>query len=188
MRGQICKPIDNATALPFPDASFDAIVCQFSVMFFPDKDQSYREAFRALAGGGHYVFSIWDSHRHNPIGRIAHQVIGTFFTIDPPQFQSVPFAYRFEPIKESLIDAGFTGISATVLASRREVADFATLARGLVYGSPITDQVQQRGGVDPERTVDAIVRQYHDAFGDEPAMIPRQAIVFTAEKPSIAVA
>ena len=174
----------DATALPFADASFDAIVCQFGVMFFPDKDKSYREAFRVLATGGHYVFSIWDSRRHNPIGRIAHEVIGGFFPADPPQFQSVPFAYRFEPIKESLIDAGFASISATILRSQKKVADFAMLARGLVYGSPIIDQVQQRGGVDAERIVDAIVRNYRDAFGDEPAMIPRQAIVFSANKPS----
>lgn len=173
----------DATALPFADASFDAIVCQFGVMFFPDKDKSYREAFRVLATGGHYVFSIWDSHRHNPIGRIAHEVIGGFFPADPPQFQSVPFAYRFEPIKESLIDAGFASINATILRSQKKVADFAMLARGLVYGSPIIDQLQQRGGVDAERIVDAIVRNYRDAFGDEPAIIPRQAIVFSANKP-----
>ena len=177
----------DATALPFADESFDAIVCQFGVMFFPDKDKSYREVFRVLAAGGRYVFSIWDSHRHNPIGRIAHEAIGSIFPTDPPQFQSVPFAYRFEPIKESLIDAGFVGISATVLKAQKRVADFAMLARGLVYGSPIIDQVQHRGGVEPEQVVDAIVRQYRDEFGDEPAMIPLQAIVFCADKPSAAV-
>jgi hypothetical protein len=69
-------------------------------------------------------------------------VIGSFFPADPPQFQSVPFAYRFEPIKESLIDAGFANISATILKSQKGIADFAMLARGLVYGSPIIDQVQ----------------------------------------------
>jgi ubiquinone/menaquinone biosynthesis C-methylase UbiE len=177
----------DATALPFDDASFDVVVCQFGVMFFPDKDRSYREVFRVLVPAGHYVFSIWDSHRHNPIGRIAHEVIGNFFPTDPPQFQSVPFAYRFEPIKESLIDAGFVSISATVLKAKKEVADFGMLARGLVYGSPIIDQVQQRGGVEPEQIVNAIVRQYRDEFGDEPAMVPLQAIVLSADKPSAAV-
>jgi hypothetical protein len=112
-------------------------------------------------------------------------VIGGLFPADPPQFHSAPFAYRFEPVKESLIDAGFASISATVLKLQTEVADFAMLARGLVYGSPIVDQVLQRGGVDAEKIVDAIARNYRAAFGDEPAMIPRQAIVFSANKPAI---
>ena len=55
------RPAD-ATTLPFPDGSFDAVVCQFGVMFFPDKDKSYREIHRVLAPGGHYLFNVWDSH------------------------------------------------------------------------------------------------------------------------------
>jgi len=60
----------DATVLPFTDASFDVVVCQFGVMFFPDKDKSYREAIRVLVPGGHYLFNVWDSHRHNPIARL----------------------------------------------------------------------------------------------------------------------
>jgi ubiquinone/menaquinone biosynthesis C-methylase UbiE len=89
------QPAD-ATELPFADSSFDVVVCQFGVMFFPDKDKdkSYREVYRVLTHGGHYMFNIWDSHRHNPFGRIAHEVTESFFPADPPQFQSVPFAAR----------------------------------------------------------------------------------------------
>ena len=65
------QPAD-ATALPFSDGAFEAVVCQFGVMFFPQKDTSYREVHRVLSPGGRYLFSVWDSHRYNPFGRIAN--------------------------------------------------------------------------------------------------------------------
>ena len=45
----------DATALPFPDGTFDAVVCQFGVMFFPDKNKSYREVHRVLVPHGRYL-------------------------------------------------------------------------------------------------------------------------------------
>jgi len=82
-----------------------------------------------------------------------------------------------------MIDAGLTNINAVVVKLQKEVADLGSLARGLVYGSPIIDQVRQRGGVEAEQIVDAIVREYRHEFGSDPASIPLQAIVFSAEKP-----
>jgi ubiquinone/menaquinone biosynthesis C-methylase UbiE len=42
----------DATKLPFPDCSFDAVVCQFGLMFFLDKAAGIGEAFRVLRPGG----------------------------------------------------------------------------------------------------------------------------------------
>ena len=72
------EPAD-AMALPFGDGSFEAVVCQFGLMFFPDKDKSYREVHRVLKPGGRYFFSVWDSHGYNPFGRIADEVARQFF-------------------------------------------------------------------------------------------------------------
>jgi ubiquinone/menaquinone biosynthesis C-methylase UbiE len=72
------QPAD-ATSLPFPDDSFDVLVCQFGVMFFPDKDQAYREVYRVLARGGRYVFNVWESHRYNPVGRVMTEIPARFF-------------------------------------------------------------------------------------------------------------
>jgi ubiquinone/menaquinone biosynthesis C-methylase UbiE len=175
------QPAD-AMALPFAEGSFDAVVCQFGVMFYPDKDKSYREAYRVLAPGGHYLFNIWDSHRHNPFGRIAHETVGRFFPIDPPQFQSVPFSYRSEPARQSLADAGFTDIRADVVTLQKELPEPEMLARGLVFGSPIIDQVRQRGGVEPEQIVEAMVQEYRREFAG--GHMPLQATAFSARKPS----
>jgi SAM-dependent methyltransferase len=178
------KPAD-AVALPFADASFDAVVCQFGVMFFPDKPKSYSEVYRVLAPGGRYVFSVWDSHRYNPFGRIAHEVAGSFFPADPPQFYNVPFScHQIDPIKHSVIAAGFSDISAAVVRLEKEISDAAIFALGLVYGNPLIDQVRARGGVEPERIVDAMVQALRREFGADPGRMPLQAIVFSATKRS----
>jgi SAM-dependent methyltransferase len=175
----------DAVALPFADASFDAVVCQFGMMFFPDKPKSYSEVYRVLAPGGRYVFSAWDSHRYNPFGRIAHEVAGSFFPADPPQFYNVPFScHQIDPIKESVIAAGFSDISVAVVRLEKEIADAAIFALGLVYGNPLIDQVRARGGVEPERIVDAMVQALRREFGADPGRMPLQAIVFSATKRS----
>jgi ubiquinone/menaquinone biosynthesis C-methylase UbiE len=174
----------DAMALPFGDGSFDAVVCQFGVMFFPDKEQAYREVYRVLVPGGHYLFSTWDSHHYNPFGRIVHEVVGSFFPIDPPQFMSVPFSYQFDVIKGSVIEAGFIDINAAVIRLVKKISDAANFARGMVYGSPVIDQVRVRGGVDPEQIVDSLVQEFHREFGANPGHMPLQAIMFSVKKPS----
>ena len=55
----------DALALPFEDRSFDAVACQFGVMFFPDKVQGYKEARRVLKPGGRFLFNVWDEISEN---------------------------------------------------------------------------------------------------------------------------
>lgn len=177
------QPADG-TALPFGDASFDAVVCQFGVMFYPDKDKGYREVLRVLQPGGTYLFSVWDSHAHNTWARITYELVATFFPSDPPQFQKVPFSYAFEAIKDSLTAARFTDINASVIRMQKKLPDAGAFARGFIYGSPVIDQVKARGGVDPEAIVARLTEAYHREFGADPGSVPLQAIFFSARKPA----
>jgi SAM-dependent methyltransferase len=178
------RPADAVT-LPFADASFEAIVCQFGIMFFPDKTKSCAEAFRVLAPGGRYVFSVWDAHRYNPFGRIAHEVAGRFFPTDPPQFYNVPFScHQIDPVKEMLIGAGFDDLGIAVVGLQKVIPDSAAFARGLVYGNPLIEQIRARGGVEPERIVEAVCDVIRAEFGADPGRMPLQAIVFSATKRS----
>ncbi len=84
------RPADG-TALPFPDASFDAVVCQFGLMFFPDKAAGVREAWRVLRPGGRYLFNVWDAMERNPVIALTHETVASFFPADPPSFYAVPY-------------------------------------------------------------------------------------------------
>ena len=55
----------DAMALPFADGEFDAVVCQFGVMFFPDKSRAFSEARRVLKPGGVFIFNVWDRISEN---------------------------------------------------------------------------------------------------------------------------
>ena len=175
------RPAD-ATQLPFADNMCEMIVCQFGVMFYPDKERSYRETHRVLAPGGHYIFNVWDSHRYNPVGRMAHEIAASFFPDDPPQFYNVPFGYHaIDPIKESLLAAGFTDLKIAVVKKEHKLTDAAARARGMILGNPIVDQIKARGNVDPDTVVAAAKAALEREFATKP--IPLQAIVFDARKP-----
>ena len=179
----VFQPAD-ATSLPFADKAFDAVVCQFGVMFFPDKEKSYHEVHRVLAPGGRYFFSVWDSHRRNPFGRLMHEAVTGFFPTDPPQFYQVPFSYcLIDPIKEALTEAGFTDLVFVVLKLDKQIPDLPLFAHGLVYGNPIIDQIQARGGVEPDAIIENIARTLQREFGTAPTRMPLQTITIEARKP-----
>jgi ubiquinone/menaquinone biosynthesis C-methylase UbiE len=167
----------DAMELPFPDRSFDMLVCQFGVMFFPDKAKAYHEAYRVLTPGGHYVFSVWDgSVRGAPLA--TDDVMRKLFPVDPPQFYGVTANYnRIDPIKEAITEAGFTGLRVEVVTRDTEVSDVTGFAHALVCGNPLIDMIRGRGSVRADDAVKAIAETLMREFGS-PLRWRRQAIVF----------
>ncbi len=161
----------DATKLPFPDQSFDAVVCQFGLMFFPDKAAGIRETFRVLKPGGRYLFSVWDA-------------VARFFPADPPSFYTVPFSLRDPaPLRTMLTEAGFEGIEVTHVEKTGASASSAEATTGLIDGNPILDAIMDRR---PEALGDikrATAAAIAAELGDPPARIPLRAIVLSACRP-----
>jgi SAM-dependent methyltransferase len=173
----------NALSLPFGDEGFDALICQFGVMFFPDKEKACREAYRVLASGGHYIFSVWDSERHNPAARLLKDLVARFCPVDPPRFAGVAYTYhQIDPVRDLLDSVGFTGVNVSVVDMQKVVEDAYSLARGQIYGSPLFDEFRLRG-IEAETVVDAFAEMLICEFGSQPTRIPLRAIVFEARRP-----
>lgn len=170
------QPAD-AMALPFPDQSFDMLVCQFGVMFLPDKAKAYQEAYRVLTPGGRYVFSVWDGGvRGAPLA--TDDLMRRLFPVNPPEFYRVTATYnRIDPIKEAVTEAGFTGLRVEVVTRDTEVLDVAGFAHALVYANPLINMIKSRGSVPPSAAVEALADVLTREFGS-PLRWRRQAILF----------
>lgn len=173
------KPAD-AMALPFEDAEFDLIVCQFGVMFFPDSQQAFREAGRVLRAGGRYLFNVWGSMSENPYSEVAHNVAAQFFPDDPPGFYKVPFGYSDISVVMADMEAGgLRDIKCETVTLKQVVADWALFAHGIVFGNPLIDEIHKRGGVEPEDVEQAILSALRGRFGKEPSSMPLLATVYS---------
>jgi ubiquinone/menaquinone biosynthesis C-methylase UbiE len=103
----------DALALPFEDAAFDLVCCQFGAMFFPDRPSAYREAKRVLKPGGRYLFNVWDRIEENVFAQDVTNALAEIFPNDPPRFLArTPHGY-FDTalIRSELEDAGFSHVS-----------------------------------------------------------------------------
>lgn len=136
----------DAQSLPFGDDAFDLVLCQYGVMFFPDRVAAYREVRRVLKPGGHFLFNVWAALDGNPIARIVEEAVATLFPADPPRFLSrAPYGYGDAArVANDLAAAGFTEIEieTVILPSRAENARQAAI--GFAHGSPLRTEIEAR--------------------------------------------
>ena len=156
----------DALALPFEDRSFDAVACQFGVMFFPDKIQGYREARRVLKPGGHFFFNVWDRIEENDFADVVTQALATVFPHDPPRFMArTPHGYHDEKqIREELKAAGFTNVTIDAVDARSKAPSPRDPAVAYCQGTPLRNEIEARGAPGLEeatnKAADAMARRF----------------------------
>lgn len=174
----------DAQSLPFPAHAFDAVVCQFGIMFFPDKLRALREARRVLKPGGTLLFNVWDSLDHNHLVRTVIETLATMFPTDPPAFFQTPYGYySLDAIKAVMAEAGFGDIDIAVLPRESTCPTARHVALGYVAGTPLSLQLADRSTPSLEDTILAVEQAVARAHGSAPVSAKMQALVFKAENP-----
>jgi ubiquinone/menaquinone biosynthesis C-methylase UbiE len=169
--------------LNFDSESFDAVVCQFGLMFAPDKAAAIREAHRVLVPGGRFLFNVWDALEKNRFAMIANDAITGFFPADPPTFYQTPFGFHDRQLIRKLLEsAGFSEISDVVVSTRSQSPSAEEFARGLVEGNPVINEIQARGGVSVDEVVKELAASITKKLGGRPVPVHLQAIVFEAQR------
>ena len=173
----------DACSLPFSDQMFDAVACQFGIMFVPDKALAAREAHRVLKPAGLFLFNVWDAMEHNELGRIAHETISSFFEKNPPTFYQVPFGYHDQAeIKCVLEEAGFRDVRLDVVAKVGGASQPEDAAIGLVQGNPVAVAIVERDSALLPVITDAVAGALRKRFGESTIRAPMRAIVVEARR------
>lgn len=181
------RPVDwqqaDAMQLPFGDATFDVVACQFGVMFFPDKAQAFTEARRVLKPGGHFVFNVWDRIEHNEIISVVCGAVDELHPEDPPRFMHRgPHGYADKTlITRDLARGGFSRSEVTVVAHRSRAASPLEPAMGYLHGSPLRLEIEAKGTHALDRATAAAVAALEKSFGPGPIEGRIQALVVVAQ-------
>jgi len=160
----------DALELPFDDASFDAVVCQFGVMFFPDRVAGYAEARRVLTPGGSFHFNVWDHIDANEFADVVTETAASVFPDDPPCFLArTPHGYHdVELIREELGKAGFTQASITTLEETSSAPSPRHPAVAYCQGTPLRNEIEARDAGLLDHVTDRATEAIAARFGNGP--------------------
>jgi len=158
----------DAMQLPFPEGHFDAVVCQFGAMFFPEKSQAFSEVRRVLRSGGVFIFNVWDRIEDNEFADTVTTALESLFPADPPRFMArTPHGYfdRRE-IERDLANGGFTMPPQIITVAARSRAESARVA-AIAYcqGTPLRNEIEARDATRLGEATDIATEAIAQRFG-----------------------
>ncbi|MGE0415210.1 MAG: class I SAM-dependent methyltransferase [Acetobacteraceae bacterium] len=177
----------DAQVLPFPDGMFDAVVCQFGVMFLPDKLRAFTEAYRVLRPGGRFVFSVWDRIETNEFADLITRSVATLFPDDPPMFMArTPHGhYDTVSLQAQLVTAGFAPVTTEPLVRESVAPTPRSAAIGYCQGTPMRNEIEARDATRLEDATTVAAGALAERFGSGPVVGQMRAFVITATRPSM---
>src|SRR5215471_4936711 len=175
----------DAVRLPFPDGMFDAVVCQFGAMFFPEKAKAFSEASRVLAPGGVFIFNVWDRIEENEFADTVTTALESLFPSNPPRFLArTPHGYHdHRIIDRDLANGGFIASPRIDTVAARSRATSARIpAIAYCQGTPLRNEIEARDASRLGEATDIAAEAIGKRFGRRAVDGKIQAHVVTIER------
>jgi ubiquinone/menaquinone biosynthesis C-methylase UbiE len=172
----------DAHSLPFGDATFDAVACQFGVMFFANKPLAFSEACRVLKPGGRFLFSVWDRIEANEFAAIVVEAVRPLFGADPPVFLArTPHGhYDTAALEAQLLTAGFGRVATETIAGKSTAPNPLSVAIGFCQGTPMRNEIAARDDSRLTEATNVAAAAIAARFGSGPMTGKMRAHVLTA--------
>jgi SAM-dependent methyltransferase len=175
----------DAMHLPFEEASFDVVACQFGVMFFPDKAHAFAEARRVLRPGGTLLFNVWDRIEENEFSHVVTNALARVFPADPPRFMArTPHGYFDQgAISRDLANGGFRAAPRfDTVAARSRAPSAGVPAVAYCQGTPLRNEIEARSGASLAEATAVCAAAIAERFGDGPVDGKIQAHIVVVQR------
>lgn len=180
---RICWRKADVQALPFEDALFDLVCCQFGIMFFPDRISGYRDAKRVLKPGGRFLFNFWDRIEENVFADDVTNALAEFFPADPPRFLArTPHGYHDTAlIRRELRAASFSNIVIDTKDEQSRAPSQRHPAIAYCQGTPLRNEIEGREAGKLEAATDYAASAIAQRHGDGGIAAKIQAHIVMAD-------
>lgn len=182
--GNVQWQVADAQNLPYRDKTFDHVVCQFGVMFFPNKQLAFAQAYRVLQPNGKFIFSTWDELKNNPGANKIRTIMDEVLQENAPDFlMKGPYSfYDTTEIKSLLEAAGFKDIRHDEVNLTSSCACPEDFCSGFVYGTPLDAYLSKIDAAGRQ----SLEKQFREGiaaeFGEHHLQIPMKGFVFEARR------
>jgi len=169
--------------IPYNDEQFDLVLCQFGLMFVPDKLKPLSEMHRVLKKGGQLLFNVWDSIDDNPAWKIGISVVQSYFNNLPLNRDVGPFSMTDEKNTLALLkQAGFSYFDVDPVKKNAVSQTAADAAKGFILGLPFYTMIMNNNPSLLGQIQDTLTEAFTNKLGDRPLRSPLNAWVFEAIK------
>ena len=173
----------DAGALPCEESSYDVVLCQQGLQFFPDQAQALREMHRVLVPGGRLALCVWRSIEHNPFNHAVAAGLARYVSAEAAASLRAPFAHGDARVLQTRIaNAGFRDVEIQVTVLHRRMLPPDASIPGYLASTPMSQAV---AALDEEvrtammRDISVALQQYrtHDGM-----VIPQETRIALASK------
>lgn len=176
--------IEDAQNLSFPDNSFDLVICQFGVMFLPDKNKGFREAFRVLKPRGKFICFTWDDTLRMPLFKLLiNELITPCFEGEDISRFFIPFSlHNSLQLQAFMTNAGFMNVSSNNIILKSGSAEVKNIVLGLFRKHVLGKEVMAKDPLAFERIAQQFEEEISKQFGADLPVSDLSAFLTIGEK------